>query len=206
MSANQTDGVIGTVHLTSELGRQLVFCLPAGWSATSPPHVVCGGAAVEPTLTNATLQRYSVKTTVGDACTIADSGSEPQTVHFMVEPRGAEMLRITLKSDDHWNRAETASEKREALREYQLRLSHGTTGFEAVPQLPLIVQSKGGFKVNKSAVNFQSCNAPGAEQFAFCDEALSTDERTEDLLSRMNLHMKLGMLSPNPVLGGTGKR
>ena len=65
--------------------------------------------------------------------------------------------------------------------------------------------SKSGVKVNRSAVNFPSCNSPGAAQFAFCDETLSTDERTEDLLSRMTLHQKLGMLSPNPVLGSTGQ-
>ena len=55
--------------------------------------------------------------------------------------------------------------------------------------------------LNATAVNFKGCNAPGAEEFAFCDMSLSAKARAEDLLSRFTLDQKLGMLSPNPTLG-----
>ena len=45
--------------------------------------------------------------------------------------------------------------------------------------------------------------APGAEQFAFCDMSLPTKDRVEDLLTRFTLDEKLGMISPNPMLGDT---
>ena len=47
--------------MLSELGRELNFCLPPGWSGA---HVTCGGQEVTPRLRNATFGRYSLPTTV----------------------------------------------------------------------------------------------------------------------------------------------
>jgi hypothetical protein len=104
-----------------------------------------------------------------------------------------------------------------ALDDYQRKLAAGTA---AGGTTPLQTQPRhlgrgssvvaaaaappaGPATVNKTAVNFQGCAAPGAEQYAFCDPALSTEARVEDLLNRFSLDQKLGMLSPNPTLGST---
>ena len=105
----------------------------------------------------------------------------------------------------------TTRDKWSALAEYSRRLAGGTTGFEvynAVSQQEELravgtVELPSGALLNKSAVNYQGCAALGAEQFAFCDMALSTEDRVEDLLSRFTLNEKLGMISPNPMLGDT---
>ena len=115
-----------------------------------------------------------------------------------------------------------APEKWEAMAAYQRRLAAGTAaggeGLAAFPEptaAPFAAADAadaadappppppGPVKVNVSAVNFQGCSAPGAEQFAFCDMSLSTEERVEDLLTRFTLEEKLGMISPNPTLGST---
>ena len=111
-----------------------------------------------------------------------------------------------------------APEKWEALAAYQRRLAAGTAaggeGLAAFPEptaaapFAAVDGAAAGaadapVKVNVSAVNFQGCSAPGAEQFAFCDMSLSTEERVEDLLTRFTLEEKLGMISPNPTLGST---
>lgn len=70
LSGKQTAGVIGLINITSELGRDLSFCLPTGWGGVN---VTCGGEPVQPTLTNATLLRYSIETAVGQTCTLASA-------------------------------------------------------------------------------------------------------------------------------------
>ena len=70
LSGKQTAGVIGSIDITSELGRDLSFCLPEGWGGVN---VTCGGVAVQTTLTNATLRRYNIKTAVGQTCTLASA-------------------------------------------------------------------------------------------------------------------------------------
>ena len=94
--------------------------------------------------------------------------------------------------------AGSVCEKRKALDAYLKRLADGTTGFEREARA-----EQPSSAVNKSAVNYQGCAAPGAEQFAFCDTSLPTKERVEDLLTRFTLDQKLGMISPNPTLGDT---
>ena len=70
VSATQTKGKIGSINISSELGRPLSFCLPDGWAAAS---VACAKRGVlTPTLTNATLKRYHVQLQAGDPCIISE--------------------------------------------------------------------------------------------------------------------------------------
>ena len=115
----------------------------------------------------------------------------------------------SLKTDDEQDDdAKMLRPQREAICEYKQRLAAGTTfGEPTVPhgqrQEKEEGEKKGESGLNATAVNFASCNAPGAEEFAFCDTTLSAEARTEDLLNRLTLDQKLGMLSPNPMLGDT---
>lgn len=116
----------------------------------------------------------------------------------------------TLAADDpsSVDVVQTWCDKREALASYLRRVEEGTTGFERIEEEdaappPAAPAPPASGSVNLTAVNFQGCAKPGAEQFAFCDMSLSIVERVDDLLSRMNLDQKLGMISPNPVLGNT---
>ena len=68
LSGKQIAGVVGGINVTSELGGDLSFCLPHGWSAVN---ATCEGVAVQPTLTNATLRRYRIKTMVGQRCILS---------------------------------------------------------------------------------------------------------------------------------------
>ena len=70
VTANQTAGSVGDVTVLSEVGKELSFCLPPGWTGA---HVTCSGQEVTPTLTNATFGRYSVPTKVGEACVLRAS-------------------------------------------------------------------------------------------------------------------------------------
>ena len=102
--------------------------------------------------------------------------------------------------------ATQSCEKREALDSYLRRVAAGTTGFERAEEPGSMPRAPGPSafgSVNLTAVNYQGCAHPGAEEFAFCDMSLPTVERVEDLLSRMSLDQKLGMISPNPTLGST---
>jgi hypothetical protein len=112
--------------------------------------------------------------------------------------------------------------KREALCDYKERLAAGTTfpqpadggtvdvatDLVTAPEAAAVAAEAAAAvapnaSLNATAVNFKGCNAPGADEFAFCDMSLSASARTEDLLNRFTLDQKLGMLSPNPVLGDT---
>eukprot|EP01052_Picozoa_sp_SAG31_P006861 SAG31_NODE_321_length_17733_cov_41.320177_3_plen_514_part_00 len=69
VSANQTEGKIGPITILSEIGHALSFCLPYGWGTA---RVACGGQMMKPTLTDATLARYSVGTRAGQTCILTE--------------------------------------------------------------------------------------------------------------------------------------
>ena len=129
--------------------------------------------------------------------------------------RGALIAALVLVVAAEHGRRSAASptcDKSDALDDYLQRVRDGTTGFEQEQQeaaIPPPTSSQApappaaGGSVNTSAVNFQGCAQKGAEQFDFCDMTLPVVERVEDLLSRMTLDQKLGMISPNPTLGST---
>ena len=51
--------------------------------------------------------------------------------------------------------------------------------------------------------NYHGCATPLAKSFAYCNVSLSYDERVDSLLALLTLEEKIGLIAPDPSLGGT---